>query len=181
MSCVSTIRSACASTGDADADDVDAAGELDDDGSGICAGARVTSSGTSGGSAASSSGIGVEGRVPAINLHGANAAAANDPTTWTDLHREMKGHLHEARLQLARRDAANDSGAGSTGPGGKQGSTAAVEAGAEVLHAPRDWPEYHPGYYAVFLRDPNGHNAEAVCHTGGPSGTAPAGLAESSG
>lgn len=89
---------------------------------------------TSGGSAASSSGIGVEGRVPAINLHGANAAAANDPTTWTDLHREMKGHLHEARLQLARRDAANDSGAGS-GPGSKQGSTAAVEAGASAKRA----------------------------------------------
>ncbi|KAA9166288.1 VOC family protein [Amycolatopsis acidicola] len=41
---------------------------------------------------------------------------------------------------------------------------AAVAAGAEVLHAPREWPEYHPGYYAVFLRDPDGHNVEAVCH-----------------
>jgi regulator of vacuolar morphogenesis len=84
-----------------------------------------------GGSAASSSGMGAEGRVPAINLHGGNAAAANDPTTWTDLHREMKGHLHEARLQLARRDAANDSGNDS----GKQGSTAAVEAGASAKRA----------------------------------------------
>ncbi len=42
--------------------------------------------------------------------------------------------------------------------------TAAVAAGAEVLHAPRIWPEYHPGYYAVFLRDPDGHNVEAVHH-----------------
>jgi catechol 2,3-dioxygenase-like lactoylglutathione lyase family enzyme len=41
---------------------------------------------------------------------------------------------------------------------------AAVEAGAEVLHAPREWPEYHPGYYGVFLRDPDGHNVEAVHH-----------------
>jgi len=41
---------------------------------------------------------------------------------------------------------------------------AAVAAGAEVLHAPREWPEYHPGYYAVFLRDPDGHNVEAVVH-----------------
>jgi catechol 2,3-dioxygenase-like lactoylglutathione lyase family enzyme len=41
---------------------------------------------------------------------------------------------------------------------------AAVAAGAEVLHAPREWPEYHPGYYGVFLRDPDGHNVEAVCH-----------------
>src|ERR1700712_3551611 len=35
---------------------------------------------------------------------------------------------------------------------------AAVDAGAEVLHQPREFPEYHPGYYAVFLRDPDGHN-----------------------
>ena len=41
---------------------------------------------------------------------------------------------------------------------------AAVEAGVEVLHTPREWPEYHPGYYGVFLRDPDGHNVEAVCH-----------------
>lgn len=41
---------------------------------------------------------------------------------------------------------------------------AAAAAGAEVLHAPREWPEYHPGYYAVFLRDPDGHNVEAVVH-----------------
>lgn len=43
---------------------------------------------------------------------------------------------------------------------------AALTAGTEVLHAPREWPEYHPGYYAVFLRDPDGHNVEAVCHGG---------------
>src|SRR4051794_8748985 len=27
---------------------------------------------------------------------------------------------------------------------------AAMAAGVEVLHAPREWPEYHPGYYGVF-------------------------------
>jgi catechol 2,3-dioxygenase-like lactoylglutathione lyase family enzyme len=42
---------------------------------------------------------------------------------------------------------------------------AAVARGAEILHAPRLWPEYHPGYYGVFLRDPDGHNVEAVHHT----------------
>jgi catechol 2,3-dioxygenase-like lactoylglutathione lyase family enzyme len=41
---------------------------------------------------------------------------------------------------------------------------AAVAAGADVLHAPREWPEYHPGYYGVFLRDLDGHNVEAVYH-----------------
>ncbi len=41
---------------------------------------------------------------------------------------------------------------------------AAVGVGAEVLHEPRAWPEYHPGYYAAFVRDPDGNNVEAVCH-----------------
>jgi catechol 2,3-dioxygenase-like lactoylglutathione lyase family enzyme len=41
---------------------------------------------------------------------------------------------------------------------------AAQEAGAEILHEPREWPEYHPGYYGVFLRDPDGNNVEAVHH-----------------
>lgn len=41
---------------------------------------------------------------------------------------------------------------------------AALARGVEVLHAPRVWPEYHEGYYAVFLRDPDGHNVEAVHH-----------------
>lgn len=41
---------------------------------------------------------------------------------------------------------------------------AAVGAGYEVLHEPREWPEYHPGYYAVFLRDLDGHNVEVVAH-----------------
>jgi catechol 2,3-dioxygenase-like lactoylglutathione lyase family enzyme len=41
---------------------------------------------------------------------------------------------------------------------------AAVGAGAEVLHEPRVWPEYHPDYYGGFVRDPDGNNVEAVCH-----------------
>jgi catechol 2,3-dioxygenase-like lactoylglutathione lyase family enzyme len=42
---------------------------------------------------------------------------------------------------------------------------AATGAGAEVLHEPRVWPEYHPTYYGGFVRDPDGNNVEAVCHT----------------
>jgi catechol 2,3-dioxygenase-like lactoylglutathione lyase family enzyme len=42
---------------------------------------------------------------------------------------------------------------------------AAVAAGAEVLHEPRVFPEYHPGYYGGFVRDRDGNNVEAVCHT----------------
>jgi catechol 2,3-dioxygenase-like lactoylglutathione lyase family enzyme len=42
---------------------------------------------------------------------------------------------------------------------------AATATGAEVLHEPRLWPEYHPSYYGAFVRDPDGNNVEAVCHT----------------
>ena len=42
---------------------------------------------------------------------------------------------------------------------------AAAAAGAEVLHEPRVWPEYHPGYFGAFVRDPDGNNVEAVHHT----------------
>jgi catechol 2,3-dioxygenase-like lactoylglutathione lyase family enzyme len=41
---------------------------------------------------------------------------------------------------------------------------AAVGAGAEVLHEPRVFPEYHPNYYGGFVRDPDGNNVEACCH-----------------
>ncbi len=42
---------------------------------------------------------------------------------------------------------------------------AARGTGAEVLHEPREWPEYHPTYFGGFVRDPDGNNVEAVCHT----------------
>jgi catechol 2,3-dioxygenase-like lactoylglutathione lyase family enzyme len=45
---------------------------------------------------------------------------------------------------------------------------AATELGAETLHAPRLWPEYHEHYYGAFVRDPDGNNLEAVCHNAGP-------------
>ena len=43
---------------------------------------------------------------------------------------------------------------------------AATRLGAEVLHEPRLWPEYHDGYFGGFVRDPEGNNLEAVCHNG---------------
>jgi hypothetical protein len=38
-----------------------------------------------------------------------------------------------------------------------------------VLHEPRVWPEYHPNYYGAFVRDPDGNNVEAVCHSPEPA------------
>ncbi|MGV9797796.1 VOC family protein [Mycobacterium sp. NPDC003449] len=45
---------------------------------------------------------------------------------------------------------------------------AALRLGAESLHAPRLWPEYHPGYFGAFVRDPDGNNVEAVFHGAAP-------------
>ncbi len=46
----------------------------------------------------------------------------------------------------------------------------AVELGAESLHEPRLWPEYHDRYFGAFVRDPDGNNVEAVTHGGELSG-----------
>jgi catechol 2,3-dioxygenase-like lactoylglutathione lyase family enzyme len=42
---------------------------------------------------------------------------------------------------------------------------AAVAAGYRDNGAPRERPEYHPGYFGAFVRDPDGNNVEAVHHT----------------
>ncbi len=42
---------------------------------------------------------------------------------------------------------------------------AALSLGAEPLHAPRLWPEYHERYFGAFVRDPDGNNVEACCHS----------------
>jgi catechol 2,3-dioxygenase-like lactoylglutathione lyase family enzyme len=39
---------------------------------------------------------------------------------------------------------------------------AAARAGAEILHAPRLWPQYHPRYYATFFCDPDGFRIEVA-------------------
>ena len=41
---------------------------------------------------------------------------------------------------------------------------AARGIGAPLLNEPRIFPEYHENYYGGFVRDPDGHNIEAVCH-----------------
>lgn len=41
---------------------------------------------------------------------------------------------------------------------------AAIEAGGADNGAPGIRAIYHPDYYGAFVRDPDGHNIEAVCH-----------------
>jgi catechol 2,3-dioxygenase-like lactoylglutathione lyase family enzyme len=40
----------------------------------------------------------------------------------------------------------------------------AVAAGAEIIHPPQEFPQYHEGYYATFWYGPEGFMLEAVCH-----------------
>lgn len=37
-----------------------------------------------------------------------------------------------------------------------------LEMGATILDAPREYPQYEPGYYAVFFLDPDGIKLECV-------------------
>ncbi len=69
------------------------------------------------------------------------------------------GSRHEAHLAFTAGDRATVDAV----------HAAAVAAGYEVLHGPRVWPEYHPGYYGTFVRDLDGNNVEAVHHTFGPA------------
>ncbi len=41
---------------------------------------------------------------------------------------------------------------------------AAIAAGGTDNGQPGLRPHYHPNYYGAFVRDPDGHNIEAVCH-----------------
>ena len=75
------------------------------------------------------------------------------PDFWIGTHQTGEGfkesHIAFAAPDRAAVDAFRD---------------AAVAHGAEVLHEPRLWPEYHEHYYGAFVRDPDGNNVEAVCH-----------------
>jgi catechol 2,3-dioxygenase-like lactoylglutathione lyase family enzyme len=41
---------------------------------------------------------------------------------------------------------------------------AVVALGGEILHAPQEFPQYPPPYFATFWLDPFGFMLEAVCH-----------------
>jgi catechol 2,3-dioxygenase-like lactoylglutathione lyase family enzyme len=41
---------------------------------------------------------------------------------------------------------------------------AARDAGMEIMYEPQLFPQYHEHYFAAFVRDPDGHSIEAVCH-----------------
>ena len=78
---------------------------------------------------------------------------ADSPDFWIGVHDSGEG-FRESHLAFHATDRAAVDAFHAAG----------VAEGAEVLHEPRLWPEYHEGYYGAFLRDPDGNNVEACCH-----------------
>jgi hypothetical protein len=39
-----------------------------------------------------------------------------------------------------------------------------VEAGGDSIYEPQVFAQYHPNYFAAFIRDPDGRSIEAVSH-----------------
>jgi len=79
---------------------------------------------------------------------------AGKPEFWISAQETGEG-FRESHIAFAARDRATV----------RAFFDAAIASGAETLHEPRLWPEYHPNYYGAFVRDPDGNNVEAVCHT----------------
>jgi catechol 2,3-dioxygenase-like lactoylglutathione lyase family enzyme len=44
-----------------------------------------------------------------------------------------------------------------------QVARAVRQAGGKNIEGPRIWPEYSPGYYALFFEDPDGNKLEVCC------------------
>jgi catechol 2,3-dioxygenase-like lactoylglutathione lyase family enzyme len=78
---------------------------------------------------------------------------APTPDFWIGRHRTGEG-FRESHIAFTAQDRATV----------RDFFDAAVAIGAEVLHEPQLWPQYHPNYYGAFVRDPDGNNVEAVCH-----------------
>ncbi len=93
------------------------------------------------------------GARPVVDFDDVIGYGTDRPVFWIGLHRTGEG-FRETHIAFVATDrqAVRDF------------FETAVAAGAEVLYEPRVWPEYHPDYYAAFVRDPDGNNVEAVSH-----------------
>ncbi|RNL62571.1 VOC family protein [Nocardioides marmoriginsengisoli] len=90
--------------------------------------------------------------------HGAIGYGTTKPDFWISRFSDDLGPNREMHLAFSAPDAATV----------RAFVEAAVGLGAEVLHEPRHFPEYHDHYYGGFVRDPDGNNVEAVCHRVAP-------------
>ena len=91
--------------------------------------------------------------VPAEETDGVRVTSYGDdrPWFWLAEERPTRGLLHVA-FQATSRAQVNAFHA------------AALQKGGTDNGAPGLRPHYHDTYYAAFVRDPDGHNIEAVCH-----------------
>ncbi|KAI1326704.1 Phox homologous domain-containing protein [Xylariaceae sp. FL0255] len=85
-----------------------------------------------GGNSASNSAASVRAGRGIPNKDNANAAAAQDPGTWLDLHAEMKRDFQEARRHLAKRDAAIENAPALEA--GSAAKKALVKAGGLIIY-----------------------------------------------
>ena len=81
----------------------------------------------------------------------AGFGADRKPELWIGTGDVTHGSLHIALLAKDR-------------PAVDAFHAAALAAGGTDNGAPGLRPIYHPDYYGAFVRDPDGHNIEAVCH-----------------
>jgi catechol 2,3-dioxygenase-like lactoylglutathione lyase family enzyme len=97
--------------------------------------------------------LGVLGAKRMIDFGEVIGYGVDSPTFWLGPHHTGEG-FRESHLAFTAADrAAVDAFFGT-----------ALQQDAEVLHSPREWPDYHQYYYGAFVRDPDGNNVEAVCH-----------------
>ncbi len=76
------------------------------------------------------------------------SAFAKDP-----VHRRKPGALHHLAFKARTRDEVDEL------------HRQLVAIGAEIVSAPREYPEYTPpGYYALFFKDPDGIKYEVVAY-----------------
>lgn len=91
--------------------------------------------------------------VPLEHTGGVNVTGygIDRPIFWIAAEKPTRGLLHVA-FQAGSRDAVDAF------------YHAAIAAGGTDNGAPGPRPHYHADYYGAFVRDPDGHNIEAVCH-----------------
>jgi len=93
----------------------------------------------------------VNGTDPATGVGHAGYGYPGRPQFWINTRPPVTGVLHFAFVTDSR--GAVD-----------RFHRAALAAGGADNGTPGLRPAYHAHYYAAFVRDPDGHNIEAVCH-----------------
>jgi catechol 2,3-dioxygenase-like lactoylglutathione lyase family enzyme len=90
-------------------------------------------------------------KLPAHIAPGAGFGPPGKPELWIDASRPPTDRIHVAFRAKTRTEV-------------KAFYDAAIAAGGTDNGAPGMRPHYHPDYFGAFVRDPDGHNIEAVCH-----------------